>query len=123
MGHPPTIFLDIDGTILKYQDSLYNITKRPAEVLDGVYEALDKWESMGCRVILTTGRKESMRALTEKQLADLGIYYDMLIMGLGGGPRYLINDKKPEGQNTAFAFNIERNGGLSEMVGGISDLF
>jgi len=34
---------------------------------------------------------------------------------LGGGPRYLINDKKPNGRLTAFAINVDRNKGLSNV--------
>ena len=50
------------------------------------------------------GRKESMRTQTIKQLQDVGIMYDLLIMGFGSGPRYLINDRRPENnQETAFA--------------------
>ena len=113
--HPPTIFLDIDGTILKYQKDLLGLMKNTPEVLAGVHEKLAEWESMGCRVVLTTGRKESQRALTIKHLEQCGIFYDMLIMGIGGGPRILINDKKPNGQLTAFSINVGRNGGLKDI--------
>ena len=46
-------------------------------------------------IILTTGRKEGMRRITEQQLENAGIVYDRLIMGIGGGIRVLINDLKP----------------------------
>jgi hypothetical protein len=36
-------------------------------------------------------------------------------MGVGGGPRYLINDKKPDGTLTAYAINLDRNTGLGEV--------
>jgi hypothetical protein len=37
----------------------------------------------------------------------------MLIMGVGGGPRILINDLKPErAWDTAEAYNVVRNTGL-----------
>ncbi len=112
---PPTIFLDIDGTILKYQGKLSAISTHPASILPGVLEKLDEWEGMGCQIILTTGRKESLRRLTEQQLTLLGIFYDQLIMGIGGGPRHLVNDKKPDGRITAFAHNVERDGGLGDV--------
>jgi hypothetical protein len=57
-----------------------------------------------------------MRAATEKQLAELGIFYDQLIMGMGGGPRIVINDNKPSGQETAFAINLERNKGINDII-------
>ena len=53
-----------------------------------------------------------MRRVTEKQLRDVGIFYDQLIMGVGGGARYLINDTKPNGSQAAFAINVERNVGI-----------
>lgn len=109
--HPPTIFLDIDGTIFKYRNWI-DLYKEHAELLPGVTEKMEEFENKGCRIILTTGRKESMRGQTEKELRDHGIYYDVLLMGLGGGTRYLINDKKPDGRLGAFAINVERNGGL-----------
>jgi hypothetical protein len=36
-------------------------------------------------------------------------------MGVGGGPRYLINDCKPNGLETAFAVNMERNKGIKNI--------
>ena len=33
-----------------------------------------------------------MRITTERHLSELGIFYDQLIMGVGGGQRILIND-------------------------------
>lgn len=113
--HPPTIFLDIDGTIFKHQRSLSNVLTNDAELIDGTIDKLNEWERLGCRIILTTGRKESQRKVTEKQLCELGIFYDQLIMGLGGGVRYLINDKKDSGKETAFAINIDRDYGIGDV--------
>lgn len=112
MNKAGTIFLDIDGTLLKHHGSLTAINLKEPQLLDGVLEKLNKWEGEGYNIVLTTGRKESQRALTERQLEQLGIFYDQLIMGIGGGPRYLINDRHPSGKTMAHAFNIERNGGL-----------
>lgn len=107
-----TIFLDIDGTLLKHQGSLTNLMKVEPEVLPNVIEKLNEWEGRGFNIVLTTGRKESQRKLTEFQLEQAGIFYDQLIMGIGGGPRYLINDKQPDGGATAYAINLDRNKGL-----------
>jgi hypothetical protein len=65
---------------------------------------------------LTTGRKESLRKVTEQQLTEAGIFYNYLIMGIGGGTRYLINDNKPEGTESAFAINLERNKGVNDII-------
>jgi len=37
-------------------------------------------------------------------------------MGVGGGPRIVINDNKPNGQETAFAINLERNKGINDII-------
>jgi hypothetical protein len=36
-------------------------------------------------------------------------------MGIGGGDRIVINDNKPDGRQTAFAFNIERDKGIKDI--------
>jgi hypothetical protein len=36
-------------------------------------------------------------------------------MGLTNGARVLINDTKPDGTETAFAYSIERDAGLGEV--------
>jgi len=113
---PKTIFLDIDGTILKHQGNLVSIYQNEPEVLDGVYETLNHWDMQGYNIILTTGRKESLRKFTEEQLRNLNIFYDQLIMGIGGGVRYLINDFKPNSNNpTCHAITIDRNKGISHL--------
>jgi hypothetical protein len=36
-------------------------------------------------------------------------------MGIGGGERIVINDNKPDGRQTAFAINLERNKGIKDI--------
>jgi len=112
---PFSIFLDIDGTLLKHQGSLSLTGIMPPVLLDGVHEKLDEWDKKGYRIILITGRKESMREITEKQLCAVGINYDRLIMGIGNGPRLLVNDTSEKGKQTAFAATVERNKGLRDV--------
>jgi len=110
---PKTIFCDIDGTLVKQNGNLSKQLKTPMELLPGTIDRLTDWDRKGYNIILTTGRRECMRKMTEEQLAALGIFYDLLIMGLGGGERVLINDKKPNSDDeTAFAFSLKRNLGL-----------
>lgn len=113
-----TIFLDIDGTIIKHPGSFLSIISDADnnELLPGVKEMFTKWEAEGSFIVLTTGRKESMREMTEKQLRGYGLFWDMLLMGINNGPRVLINDRKPDGRTTAFAINLSRNTGLSDML-------
>lgn len=110
---PKTIICDIDGTLVRHLSPDKNTDENvDLEILPGTIEKLMEWDIKGYNIILITGRRESMRVSTEKQLAKIGIFYDKLIMGIGGGDRILINDKKPNGRDTAFSVNIERNSGI-----------
>ena len=61
-------------------------------------------------------RDKSKGEAAVKQLEDLGIVYDHLIMGVGGGPRVLINDLKPgKDFKTASAYNLKRNTGIKNV--------
>ena len=115
---PKTIFCDLDGTLTKHpadstviQDPNYEL-----EVLPGTKEIMNDWDRKRYYIVITTGRKESAREATVKQLQRAGILYDQLIMGFGGGDRILINDRK-EGsdRDTASAINVTRNGGVSNL--------
>lgn len=113
---PKTIFCDIDGTLVKHAPP--HISSKPSfkmELLEGTLETLLEWDKKGYNIILTTGRKESLRKITKKQLANAGIFYDQLIMGIGGGPRIVINDCKPNGDQYASAINLERNTGIKNI--------
>jgi hypothetical protein len=87
------------------------------KLLPGVQEKFNEWDGKGYNIVLTTGRKESARSHTEDQLRKAGLFWDHLIMGLGGGPRVLINDVKPYDPDTptAVAINLERDKGLGEV--------
>lgn len=116
-NRPKTIIIDIDGTILHHFGSLSGQIDNPAKILDGVKEAFDEWDRKGYRIILLTGRKESMRETTEQVLRNCGLFYDQLVMGVGGGVRILINDLKPDStQEMAIGINVERNKGIREFI-------
>lgn len=111
-----TIICDIDGTLVKHNPP--TISCQPdyeMELLEGTIETISDWDKKGYNIILLTGRRESMRDVTEKQLSKIGIFYDHLIMGVGGGKRYLINDLKPQGDKTAFSYNLIRNKGIKNI--------
>lgn len=114
-NRPKTIFCDIDGTLVEHQNPYKNAKGKRLKVIDGTIKKLIEWDRKGYKIILTTGRKESLRAATEKQLSEAGIFYDLLIMGIGGGVRVLINDSKPDGQLTCECYNLERNSGISNL--------
>ena len=115
-NRPKTVFIDIDGTLIKHTTpaTSANIDYSP-QILPGTLNKFMEWDIKGYNIILVTGRRESMRKVTEDQLRSLGIFYDQLIMGIGGGPRVLINDKKPGGQLTAFSINLDRDLGIKDL--------
>ena len=112
-----TIFIDIDGTLIKHQGNLTRMTCMEMEILPGVIEKFNEWDAKGYKIILTTGRKECLREITEKGLIKHGLFFDQLIMGLTRGERVLINDVKPDNDmKVATAIQIERNVGLKDII-------
>lgn len=110
-----TVLCDIDGTLIQHKDSLAEMVKGEMDVLPGVYFKLQEWREKDYYIVLTTARPEGSRGVTERQLAKVGIYYDQLVMGLPIGPRVVINDRKPDGTDTAQGVCVERNKGLSHV--------
>jgi hypothetical protein len=111
-----TLFIDIDGCLIKHTGNLSKQITNVPELLPNVLEKLNQWDMDGHKIILTTGRKESMRKVTEEQLLMLGIFYDQLIMGLNRGERIIINDSKSDiRMTTASAIQINRNEGLTNV--------
>ncbi len=112
---PKTLILDLDGTLIWHHGTLHDQMSIP-KLLPGVKEKFDEWDKKCYRIIILTGRKESMRELTISQLAACGIFYDQLVLGVGGGTRVLVNDLKPNSDvPTAVAINLERNKGITEL--------
>lgn len=114
---PMTIFCDIDGTLVEHAKPCE--AAKPGHemsLLPGTIDKLHEWDRKGYRIILTTGRKESLRRQTVIQLEKAGIIYDDLIMGIGGGTRVLINDlKNNSSKPTAKSFCVNRNEGIGSL--------
>jgi quercetin dioxygenase-like cupin family protein len=116
MDSPKTIFCDIDGTLLKHSGDICSIYTDSSVLLNDVIRNIKEWEKLNYKIILTTGRKECLRKKTEEELLNNGIMYDQLVMGLTNGKRILINDKKENSpENTAYAINLVRNGGMENI--------
>jgi len=110
---PKTIISDIDGVIFDHPGVITEQHLGTATLLPGVVEQWTSWDRKGYKIILVTGRRESVRKDTERQLSEAGIFYDQLVMGVSGGVRVLINDHKPDSlENTAEAINLTRNKGM-----------
>ena len=115
MSSSKTIFCDIDGTLILHTGDIKNNLETMSSLVN-VKESIQSWDRNNYKIILTTGRKESTRSQTEKQLNACGIVYDQLIMGLPNGDRVLINDRKTDSpRNTAYAINLVRNEGLGNI--------
>ena len=107
-----TIICDIDGTIFKYLGGTPEVTKGRVEPLPGVIEQMNQWEMEGSRIILITGRRESLRKKTEHDLQRFGIPYDILLMGYVDSGRVVIND---EGSKVkAHAVSLKRDIGFKD---------
>jgi predicted mannosyl-3-phosphoglycerate phosphatase (HAD superfamily) len=114
---PKTIFLDIDGVLLHQYGGLDAQMMCEPTLLPDVLNKLHSWDCKGYNIVLCTGRKESMRSITVEQLESVGIYYDQLIMSIGGGVRVLINNSKDSipDLETAVAFTIPKNKGIGDL--------
>lgn len=110
-----TLFIDIDGTLFKHYGSLQAIFQNEPELLPGVMDKIEEWKFHEHFICITTARPESMRKLTEEQLQKVGLFYDLLIMGLPHGERIVINDSKPNIKDTAIGISIPRNEGLQKV--------
>lgn len=102
-----TWFLDLDGTIVEHNGYKNGGDK----LLPNVKSFFNNLNEKDC-VVITTARKEKYRKLTEDFLSNNGIRYSHIIFDLPSGSRVIINDKKPDGTNTAYSKNINRNFGL-----------
>lgn len=78
----PAMLFDIDGTLAIMGDrSPYDGAKVHLDTLNkDVHAALNNAELAGYFIIIVSGRDEEYRELTEKWLADNGVYYDLLFM-------------------------------------------
>jgi hypothetical protein len=106
-----TLFIDMDGVIVGHSAShfppYYGETGPIKENLD----ILTQLRSTGkFQVVITTARIEKYRELTEKQLTDIGLEYDYLLMGMAHSKRIIINDYgKSNPYKSCDAINLKRN--------------
>jgi hypothetical protein len=107
----PTIFCDIDGTLIKnqapYGPNNYETTVVP---LQNNVNALLAAKARGCQIIFTTARRSQVHDITRKTLDDLGFADCQLIMDLHHARRMLINDWAPTNPYpSAVAVNLRRD--------------
>ena len=80
------------------------------ELLPGVLERMRLWEAQGHKIVLMTGRRESIRERTESELRRLGVPFDVLLMGHADSGRILINDISPYQGVKCYAIPVVRDG-------------
>jgi len=110
-NNKPTLFVDIDGTIVKNQ-ALYgkNNYKTKPTALENNVRALLNAKARGAQIIFTTSRPSSSRTETQALLDQLGFGDCQLLMDLHHARRILINDHAATNPwPSAVAINIKRN--------------
>ena len=114
MINKKTIFCDIDGTIFK-QVPYDLINEVEFTILPGVKEKFEEWLNSKYIIILVSGREESKRDITLKQLDNAGIKYNQLILGIGSEDRFIINNntKNEPDINRAYAISVKRDEGFN----------
>jgi hypothetical protein len=117
----PTLFVDIDGTIVKYRkfDELATAVLTP---IQDVIDYVNNHYNSGSVIIITTARPSSYELMTKQELEKLGVKYHQIVMDCGRGTRVVLKDMDPENPiERAVGINFIRDGGF-ESIGGIPDI-
>jgi len=110
---PSTIFLDLDGTILRHAHHYDDSESVSPELLYGVLDRLNKWIVAGHKIVITTARREANRHAVETQLKELGIHWDYMVMDVSKGKRFLVNDKlQISDEDRAIGINVITDSGF-----------
>ena len=109
----PTYFVDIDGTLVVYR-KFNEINEVPLTPIQSVIDKVNNEYDNGAYVVITTARPPEYELFTKQELEKIGVKYHQLIMGIGRGTRYIINDRDPEAPEVdrAVGINLNRNQGL-----------
>ena len=112
----PTLFVDIDGTLVKYR-KFSELAESTLTPIQDVIDYVNNHHDAGSVVIITTARPESYRLFTKQELEKLGVKYSQLIMEMGRGTRVILNDIDPENPELprAIGINLQRDEGLKEI--------
>lgn len=110
---PYTIFVDLDGTLIRHNYEPFTI---PDVFLPHSLDRLEAWHKLGHLVVITTARNpleaaKPMAIIRQRLVDDVAVIY-----GCSTGIRVLINDRGQDGQDKAFAVNVDRNKGLDGVV-------
>jgi histidinol phosphatase-like enzyme len=112
-----TYFVDIDGTIIKYRqfDKLLQTKAEPIqEVIDSINEEYDK----GSHIVVTSARPIEYLEFTKKELKKIRLKHHQVILGIGRGTRFVINDIDPDNPTIkrAVGINLIRDKGYQGIL-------
>lgn len=108
MNLPKTWFIDFDGTLVHHKSHHSD----EDFILEGTKDFFKENVEEEDIVVITTAREHFHKERIEKFLEKNEIKYNLVLCGLNSGARILINDKKPDGTITAYAYNLERDKGI-----------
>ena len=113
MTKNPTYFVDIDGTLVLYRKFDELRTTPAVPILSVVNKVNEEYEN-GAHIVITSARPDEFLEFTKAELISIGVKYHQIILGIGRGTRYIINDKDPEFPDIdrAVGINLTRNSGL-----------
>ena len=114
----PTLFVDIDGTIVKYR-KFNELATAVLTPIQDVIDYVNNHYNSGSVIIITTARPSSYELMTKQELETLGVKYHQIVMDCGRGTRVVLTDMDPENPiERAVGINFIRDGGF-EPIGGI----
>lgn len=117
------IFMDIDGVLVENGSRAFEPKWGDSKPINENVEAVKSLNNGRNKLYLVTARPESYRQVTERQLSELGLRWEALIMGLHHAKRLLVNDHG--GPTTPYpsceAWSVKRNTlQLAEIITGQS---
>lgn len=110
-----TYFFDIDGTLIKYRAFADIKTVEPEPIKSSI-ELLNREYESGNHIVITSARPQDLMEFTKKELNKLGINYHQIVLGIGRGVRFIVNDIDPllPEYKRAVGLNLERDKGFEK---------
>jgi uncharacterized HAD superfamily protein len=110
-----TLFVDIDGTIIKYRAFDTLLTTEPEPIQD-VVDYVNREYDNGAVIIITTARPSDLEVFTKQDLEKINLKYHQIVFDCGRGARILLNDKDPEypDSDRAIGINFNRDEGFTD---------
>jgi len=106
-----TLFVDFDGIIVYNAAAHFPPYYGETDIISENVEILKELRSSGkFEIVITTSRKEEYREITIKQLKQVGLTFDHLIMNLQHSRRIIINDYSISNPyKSCDSINLKRN--------------